>query len=300
MIPVADAPDWSVEGRSWPHRAHSRFVDTRSYHWRVEQMGEGPPAVLIHGVGASAHSWAGLAPLLATSFSVTAFDLPGHGFTRARRSVRPSLENVARETAGLLRALDIEPELMIGHSAGSAIMLRMLLDKAIASEAGDKPRLGVSINGALEPFGGAAAFLFPFMARALYLNPLTAHFFARTASDRARVERLIAQTGTTPSRIDVERYALLLARAGHVSGALRMMANWELDGLTQDLRRIETPLLFLAGAGDKATPASVSERAAAAAPNGRFSLWPSVGHLAHEEDPVAAHAFIMEAYASVE
>ena len=34
----------TVEGRDWPNRAHSRFVDAGRLRWHVQVMGDGPGA----------------------------------------------------------------------------------------------------------------------------------------------------------------------------------------------------------------------------------------------------------------
>jgi magnesium chelatase accessory protein len=65
----------------WPHRTASRFVSAGGIEWHVQVMGKGPCALLLHGTGASTHSFRDLAPALAPDFSVIAVDLPGHGFT---------------------------------------------------------------------------------------------------------------------------------------------------------------------------------------------------------------------------
>ncbi|MEL4403125.1 alpha/beta fold hydrolase, partial [Shewanella algae] len=68
----------------WPNRDSSRFVEAGGLVWHVQQMGSGPPILLLHGTGAATHSWRGVMPLLARDFTVIAPDLPGHGFTRGR------------------------------------------------------------------------------------------------------------------------------------------------------------------------------------------------------------------------
>ena len=75
------APSWERDGRDWPNRAFSRFVEAGGLRWHVQVMGQGPVALLLHGTGASTHSFRDLAPLLARQFTVVAPDLPGHGFT---------------------------------------------------------------------------------------------------------------------------------------------------------------------------------------------------------------------------
>ena len=70
------ALDWSREGLIWPHREASHFVAAGAARWHVQRMGSGPPLLLLHGTGASVHSWRGLMPLLAQSHDVIACDLP--------------------------------------------------------------------------------------------------------------------------------------------------------------------------------------------------------------------------------
>ena len=62
---MSTALAWQREGLDWPHRETSRFVEAGGLRWHVQQMGRGPVALLIHGTGASTHSWRGLLPLLA-------------------------------------------------------------------------------------------------------------------------------------------------------------------------------------------------------------------------------------------
>ncbi|MEM8772476.1 MAG: alpha/beta fold hydrolase BchO [Pseudomonadota bacterium] len=294
MFSFLTNPDWETDGAAWPHRASSRFVDAGDYRWHVQRMGKGPTLALIHGTGAATHSWAGLAPLLAQSFDVVAFDLPGHGFTQSKRWSPPSLRHVAKEVGLLLDALDAAPDLVVGHSAGAAIMIRMATDKLIA------PSTAVSINGALSPFGGAAAVIFPAMAKLLYYNPFAALAFAQGARSEKRVERLVEQTGSTVPDEYVQCYRALMRRPGHVAGALGMMAHWDLAEMDQRLAALTFPCMFVAGAGDKAVPPGESERVAALAPRGRSAVLPDLGHLAHEEAPAVIAQIIAEVASSAD
>jgi magnesium chelatase accessory protein len=63
----------------------SSFVETPRLRWHV-QLAQHPneeasSILLLHGTGASTHSWRALLPLLSDNFTVLAIDLPGHGFT---------------------------------------------------------------------------------------------------------------------------------------------------------------------------------------------------------------------------
>lgn len=288
MFLQARSPDWETDGAGWPHRTSSRFVETDDHRWHIQRMGQGPTAVLIHGVGASVHSWAGLAPLLAQQFDVISFDLPGHGFTSTYRYRAPSLPVVADRVSDLLKTLKASPSIMIGHSAGAAIMLQMVSKGAIA------PSACISINGALAPFNGAAGLIFPMMAKFLYYNPLTPHLLAQSGHSRRRVEKLIEQTGSHISAEGINQYAVLMRRPGHIAGALGMMAHWDLSAMTEVLQSLATPCMFLAGARDKAVSPDISSVSAKITQKGEYVCMQDNGHLLHEETPAETADYIFD------
>jgi magnesium chelatase accessory protein len=101
------APVWERDGRDWPNREASRFVEAGGLRWHVQRMGGGPVALLVHGTGAATHSWRDFAPLLARKgFAVVAPDLPGHGFTGTPAAPEGlSLPGMADGLAALLATL---------------------------------------------------------------------------------------------------------------------------------------------------------------------------------------------------
>ncbi|MEH3116844.1 MAG: alpha/beta fold hydrolase [Methylorubrum populi] len=275
-----DRPDWERDGRDWPHHAASRFVEVAGLRWHMQEFGEAeaPGLLLLHGTGAATHSWRGLAPLLGQRFRVVAPDLPGHGFTDPLPARRLSLPGMAEAVAGLAAHLGLRPRLAVGHSAGAALLARMCLDRRIA------PDLLVALNGALTPFPGVASILFPGIARMLFLNPVTPKFFAWGA-DRAAVRRLIDGTGSRLDPQGLDLYRRLFTRAGHVAGALGMMANWDLPALARDLPRLTTRTLLIVGGDDKAIKPDDAFALRNRLPSARVELLRGLGHLAHEEAP---------------
>jgi magnesium chelatase accessory protein len=280
-------PDWTIEGRDWPNRATSRFVTAGGLDWHVQIDGAGPVVLLLHGTAAATHSWRAILPRLAAQFTTIAVDLPGHGFTDAPASSGMALPRMAAAIGALLAALDLSPSLIVGHSAGAAIAIRMALD-AIAT-----PKGIVGINAALLPFPGVAAQIFPPLARMLALNPFMPRVVAWTASDRSRVKRLIEGTGSRIDAAGLDNYASLMATRRHADAALRMMANWDLDTFARDLPRLATPLLLLVGAHDRAVPPGDAERIRQRVPQARIVTMQG-GHLLHEEKPDATVQAIAE------
>src|SRR3954447_2043573 len=126
---MSDRPVWSRDGRDWPNREASGFVEAGGLRWHVQRMGQGPVLLLVHGTAAATHSWRALAPLLARHFSVVAPDLPGHGFTAMPANAHGlSLPGMAALLGALLNRLQVDPALVAGHSAGAAVLLRLALD----------------------------------------------------------------------------------------------------------------------------------------------------------------------------
>jgi magnesium chelatase accessory protein len=276
--------DWVWHGARWPHAVHSRFVACRPHRWHVQEMGDsGPYIVLLHGAGGATHSWRGLMPDLARDHRVVAIDLPGQGFSAAGGRARLGLNGMAEDIASLLAQEGIVPDVLIGHSAGGALALRMAQTRP--------PRAVVLINGALGKFPGMAGWLFPAMAKLLSLNPLSAAVFARTAGNGG-ARRLIASTGSKLTDEGLALYQALISDRAHVDGTLAMMAQWQLDPLLRALPKIETPVLLITGGRDATVPPEVSDKAARALPHAERADLPTLGHLAHEEAPAEVATLI--------
>lgn len=284
---LTDRARWDVEGRDWPNRAHSRFVSTDRVKWHVQVMGSGPVILLIHGTGAATHSWRDLMPLLAAHFTVVAPDMPGHGFTVGRPMGGLSMAAMARAAGALLSELQLEPALIVGHSAGAAIAARIVLDGLAA------PKGVIGLNAALQPFPGLAAKMFPTLARMLFVNPFAPHIFAGIARQQGEVGGFLKRS--TGSRIDAEGaslYQRLFATPAHCAGAITMMADWDLESLTRDLPKLAVPLLLVHGEDDAMIPPASARDAAALVPGARVETLAGLGHLAHEEAPDQVAALI--------
>ncbi len=270
--------DFRRDGADWPLREASRFVEAGALRWHVQELGEGPPALLVHGTAGATHSWRGLAPMLARDFRVIAPDLPGHAFTTSKRRPDLSLPGMARALAALTQTLGVAPRLVVGHSAGAAILARLIAEGRLA------PDLFVAINGAFRPFEGFAGRLFPFMARLLLVNPFAARLFALTA-DRNTVSNILAGMGGRLDARGVELYTRLMRSPAHCGGALEMMARWDLSRMSEDLARIACPTLLVVGAEDKAIKPEDAGWAARQMRNAEIVKLAGLGHLAHEQAP---------------
>jgi magnesium chelatase accessory protein len=287
---MLDAPRWDQEGRDWPNRDSSQFIEAGGVHFHVQIMGRGPIALLLHGTGAATHSWRDLAPILAQHFTVIAPDLPGHGFSSLPAPPGLSLPGMAKSIAALLRKLGMSPALGVGHSAGAAILARMCLNDTIA------PSALVSLNGAFVPLPGLTAQLFSPLAKLMARIPVVPHLFAWHVGDPRVVEKLMRSTGSVIDPAGMTFYARLMRRPRHPAAALGMMANWDLPALHRDLARLKPALLLIVGNNDRTIPPADARRIARLVPGATVTALPGLGHLAHEESP-AEIATLIEHFA---
>jgi magnesium chelatase accessory protein len=265
--------------RDWPHAHASRFVSAAGLRWHVQLLGRGPHVLMVHGAGGASHSWGPVAGRLLDDVRLVVPDLPGQGLTESPPTERLSLDDYARDLSGLLRELQVEPRLVIAHSAGAAVATRLALDGAIA------PRLIVAIN----PSFGPVRIPFPTTTRRL-LGPLVRHpDVAALAASLARytgvTDRLLRSTGSRVPEATRRVYRRLLEDAGHVRAVLTMMSNWDTRGLLADLPRLQVPVVLLSGDRDTWIRTSEVRSVAGRIPDASVEVLPGLGHLAHEEAP---------------
>jgi magnesium chelatase accessory protein len=286
---LTTALDWQREGRDWSNCESSEFVTAGGLRWHVQRRGSGPLLLLLHGTGASTHSWRDLLPLLATRYTVIAPDLPGHGFTQCPPPEGLSMPGMAGAVDALLRSLGETPAIAVGHSAGVAVLARMCLDRQI------EPAMLVSLNGALLPQHG---FRHPALARAarsFATSPALARFFAwRAAADPKFVTRLMSATGSQLDPIGMKLYKRLASSPTHVGAALSMMAMWDPRPLALDLPRLQVPLHLVVGSEDRMIRPREAQQVHALVPGSVLHALSGLGHLAHEERPAEVARLIFD------
>jgi magnesium chelatase accessory protein len=272
--------DWESQGHDWPNAAHSRFVQAAGVRWHVQQAGtQGPRVLLLHGTGASSHTWRDMWLPLAEHAQVLAIDLPGHGFSSLAEGDGMSLPGMAKGIGELLRQLDWSAQALIGHSAGAAIAAQMVLDQGL------KPQVLMGINPAWLPLPGLAGVLFPPVAKLLALSSMVPNWFARQASNPDMLDKLLQTTGSQIDERGKELYARLVASPSHALGALKMMAAWDLSLGEHKLRQLRCPVRMLIGDKDGTVPPVQAKEALALLHNGELTEWLPYGHLVHEEAP---------------
>jgi non-heme chloroperoxidase len=124
-------------------------------------LGDGPPLVLVHGVGCSHRDWLPVARRLARRHCVLAWDARGHG------SCRPvlgsiTLPRLACDLAEMLDHFGLERSVLVGHSMGALTLMQYLHSygtQRVAAVAlvDQSPRIVTDDDWRLGLFGGCSA-----------------------------------------------------------------------------------------------------------------------------------------------
>ena len=246
-----------------------------------ERHGSGSPVVLLHGAMCDRRVWRAEVEDLARDLEVVTWDAPGHG-----ESADPpegfGLEDHARCLAGLLRAIDVGPAHVVGHSWGGGLALQL------AAAHPDTVRSLVLVGGYA---GWAGSLSADEVARRLA--------FALDAAERLPGGFDVWSTpGLSPENVDPDRVAELDAMAADLRPVgMRVMAQgFARADLRDALPGIAVPTLLLYGDADERAPRPVAEALHAALPRSTLAVVPGLTHELVLEAPhlftTAVRAFV--------
>ena len=266
-------PNW------WPNRSNSEFIKSDNYNWHIQKFGStGKKLLLIHGTGASSHSWYPLIENLNLECEILCLDLPGHGFTRALARQKKQLMIIVDQISLLLRNIDFYPNIIMGHSAGAAVAYEL------AKKIKTKPNT-IAINAAFGQFSGLAGVAFPYFAKIASSTTIPARFLSLLASKEEIVRKLLASTGSIIPELQIKCYQYLFSNTEHVDGTLQLMADWDLGYFLDRLPEETAPIHFLVGDKDTTVPPQISKSWDQSMPNSSLTQFNGLGHLLHEESP---------------
>jgi magnesium chelatase accessory protein len=269
-------------------------LDVAGMRWRVASCGSGDRVLLLHGTGATGHTWDPLFAFLSSRVRLVAVDLPGHGGTSHPGFAQVTCDRVSRAVAELMNALDMAPVAVIAHSAGAAVMLQLAATGALRPET----RL-IGINPALEAPGALARAILRGPVGDLLRAPASRALVRTAARASPLIELLLASTGSRLSAQQERDYVTAFRSGDHADAAYAMMANWDLLPLRRALPTIAHDTLFVVGAGDRWISPAVARDAATRMPHARVEVLQG-GHLLHEERPVEVARLIRAALGDAE
>lgn len=106
-----------------------QFADVKGARLHYLAVGEGPPIVLVHGLGGQLRNFTyALSELLSPHHRLILVDRPGSGYSTYLDDGQRGFAAQARMIVELMDQLGLDRPLVVGHSLGGAIALAMALD----------------------------------------------------------------------------------------------------------------------------------------------------------------------------
>lgn len=247
---------------------------------RYHVGGSGEPLLLLHGLGGSTANWVELIPDLVERFRVIAVDFPGHaGSGRLPRTA--SIADFATAAAEVLEAEQSGPTLVVGHSFGGQVALRLAHARPelvrgllLASPAGITTttrgaRYTVVASTVIRPGRFVAPFRHRYARRAWYRRAVFRPWFVSDAAS-------LTERGT---------HGLLDALPHHTDTLTAGRAMLD-DDPRGDLDAITCPVVLLWGARDSQLPLEDAFEYARRL-RAKLRLVADCGHLVIVERPAA-------------
>ncbi len=103
---------------------------TGAFDTNVHDLGQGAPALFIHGSGPGVSAWANwrlALPVLAQARRVIAPDVAGFGYTDRPPGIAYTMDTWVQQAIDLLDALDVERADVVGNSFGGALSLALAI-----------------------------------------------------------------------------------------------------------------------------------------------------------------------------
>lgn len=249
----------------------------------AEETGDGPPLVLVHGLGASTFTWRRIAPELARTHRVIALDLKGFGRSDKPRDRHYGAADQAALVAAFLRKRNLENVTLVGHSFGGTVALLTAL--RLKREPQRIARLVIMDAPALwQNFGSTAE-----LVRAPALPE--AAVLATPPELMARILlRFVSAPGRKIPEADIEGYAAPFrdvdARHAFIATAQAIL-NDNARRMGRSYGNIRQPTLLIWCRNDEIVPLRTGRQLAQRLPKARLAVLRGCNHLPQDEAPTA-------------
>ena len=264
----------------------ARSVEVDGGRVVVAELGDGPPLVLIHGLGGTFRYWLESARRLARHYRVLIVDVPGFGGSDP--AARPfSMLAAGERVLSASEALGARRPVLVGHSLGGPIA-------ALVAERSPERVSGVvlvSTIGLSPERAWRRHVLLPMVRRALadprpWENLLASHAWAR--------EIVFTKMLARPRELDPFTTRMLVggaALARQIGDSIEASLDCDLRGTLRDLA---APLGVVWGEHDETVSIEDAELAQRLRPDTRARFVPGAGHLPMIELPDAFVAALVE------
>lgn len=253
----------------------SSFVEVEGMEVHVRAKGDGMPLILLHGTGASLHTWEGWTNVLQDSFRVISLDLPAFGLTGPHPEDDYSISAYVSFLEAFAQKMQLDSFHLAGNSLGGLIAWNYAythpgrVKKMILLDAAGFPRNGP------QPLAIRLA-RYPIVSDLLqYITPKS--LFRKSLREVYGNPDILEQA-------TIDRYFDLFLRTGNRKAYVaRARESYKVP--TAPLRELPMPVLIQWGAKDSWISPDNAQQFDAMIPNSQVITYPELGHVPMEEDP---------------
>jgi pimeloyl-ACP methyl ester carboxylesterase len=275
---TSDIPVEALKEKYAPPPSKFITVQGMDVHYRDEgKLGDPLPIVLIHGTGASLHTWEPMVAELKATYRVITLDIPAFGLTGPNPKRDYSSEFYTSFMQDFLKAMGVDSCIIGGNSLGGSIAWNYALSypesvkKLILIDAAGYPTEAKSMPIAFR------------IAR----MPVLKHSLKYLGS-RSLAAKSIEDVYADPSRVQpeiVDRYYDMYLREGNRQALLDRMATSFHPDTYLKINTLQMPTLILWGEEDKLIPVENAYRFQKDLPHDTLVILKNLGHVPMEEDP---------------
>ena len=254
-------------------------IDGMQVHFRDQGLAtDSLPIVLIHGTGASLHTWESWVNELKNKHRIITLDLPAYGLTGPNKTGDYSQDFYVNFMENFLLKLNIKRCVLGGNSLGGSITWAFALEhpervgKMILVDAGGYPMVSKSVPIAFQ------------IARMPIVGNLFKYILPYAVIEKSLQNVYVHDDIITPEL--VERYYDLASRTGNRKAFLdRMKSSIKNDNYLK-IKTLTMPTLIIWGKEDGLIPLNVAEKFHKDLPNDTMIVFKDLGHTPMEEDPM--------------
>ena len=275
---TADAPT-SWRAHDWA--ALARTIDVGPDRLAYVELGDGPPVLLVHGLGGNRTVWLETLPALARNHRVIAVDLPGFGAS-ALGSDGVSIPGYARTLERFCNRLGLGRLVLMGSSLGGWVSADLTLRSP------ERVRGLVLIDAAgIVPTRPERLKAVAMMRGAELGAPHAPRFRAAVATRPGLRKLALKYTIADPTRLAADLVYMALPGApdpGFSPAFTAARRSWS-DAWSDTLTEIECPTLILWGDRDALLPLRHAREWARLIRGSELQVIPGAGHLPMLERP---------------
>ncbi len=281
-----DIPVFELKAKYAYNDSKFMDIDGQSVHYRI--VGNGKPLVLLHGTGASLHTWEQWTHLLKDTFQMIMVDLPAFGLTGAREDRNYSIDMYVDFVNKFTEKLQLRQFDLAGNSLGGQIAWEF------TTRFPQKVHKLALLDAVGYPFNKPVAQIFrlaqnPIMA--VVMKKITPRFFiAKNIKEVYENDNLITDA-------TIDRYYAMSLREGSRQAFVDRSNQKQFDN-SAAIKTIENPVLILWGENDKWVSPDFAYRFHDDLKNDTLVFIKQCGHIPMEEKPeesaAIARAFFLK------